>query len=101
MKNSTHRRTCRLCNSANVELAVPIKASPIADAYLPPDRLAEVQQLYPLDLYLCHDCGHVQLLEVVDPKVLFADYIYRTSVSLGLVEHFRKYADEMVRRHPP
>jgi len=101
MKNSTHRQTCRLCDSPNLELAVPIKASPIADAYLPASRLAEVQELYPLDLYLCHDCGHVQLLEVVDPKVLFADYIYRTSISLGLVEHFRKYADEMVRRYAP
>jgi SAM-dependent methyltransferase len=40
----------------------------------------------------------VQLLDVVNPNVLFRDYIYTTSVSLGLVQHFQNYADEMVRR---
>src|SRR5258707_5594958 len=100
MKTSKRRTTCRLCNSPNVELAVPIKASPIADAYIGRDRLSETQELYPLDLYLCLDCGHVQLLEVIDPKVLFANYIYTTSISLGLVEHFRRYAKELTRRYP-
>jgi SAM-dependent methyltransferase len=98
MKTSTKRTTCRLCQSPRLDLAVPIKPSPIADAYIPAARLAEAQELYALDLYLCADCGHVQLLEVVDPKVLFANYIYTTSISLGLVEHFRKYADQMISR---
>ncbi len=98
MKTSTQRRTCRLCDSPNLELAVPIKPSPVADAYVPADRLGEKQELYALDLYLCAACGHVQLLEVVDPGLLFGNYIYTTSISAGLVEHFRKYADLIVRR---
>src|SRR5438309_3439967 len=98
MKNSHHRNTCRLCGAPNPELAVPIKASPIADAYIPAGRLSEPQELFPLDLYLCRNCGHVQLLDVVNPEVLFRDYIYTTSISLGLVQHFQNYADEMVRR---
>lgn len=98
MKTSTQRRTCRLCDSPRLDLAVPIKPSPVADAYVPADRLAEKQELYALDLYLCADCGHVQLLEVVDPGILFRNYIYTTSISLGLVEHFRRYADQFVRR---
>lgn len=101
MQHFIHRTTCRLCESSKVELGVPIKASPIADAYVPATRLNEVQELFPLDLYLCHDCGHVQLLDVVNPEILFADYIYTTSISLGLVEHFRRYADEIVRRYSP
>jgi SAM-dependent methyltransferase len=96
-KTSRRRETCRLCESARVELAVPIQASPIADAYIPQDRLGERQECFPLDLHLCLDCGHVQLLDVVDPTVLFADYIYRTSASLGLVNHFRDYADSILR----
>lgn len=93
-----HRDDCRLCNSRNVELAVHIRPTPIADHYIPAERLHETQNYYPLDLYLCRDCGHVQLLDVVDPEVLFRDYIYVTSISKSLVEHFRTYADEMIRR---
>ncbi len=98
MSHCHHRETCRLCESSNVEVAVPIAASPIADAYLPEARKGESVELYPLDLYLCRDCGHVQLLDVVDPEVLFGDYIYTTSISKGLVRHFEEYAGVMVER---
>lgn len=92
----TRRDRCRLCDSKRLELVLPIAASPIADAYVPRERLDERQDTYPLDLYLCADCGHVQNIDVVDPEILFRDYIYVTSSSLGLVEHYRRYADEVV-----
>ena len=89
----TRRDGCRLCDSQKLELVLPIAASPIADAYVPRARLTETQDAYPLDLYLCDGCGHVQNVDVVNPDILFRDYIYVTSSSLGLVEHYRKYAD--------
>lgn len=92
----TRRDRCRLCDGKHVELVLPIAASPIADAYVPRERLNEKQDAYPLDLYLCTDCGHVQNIDVVNPEILFRDYIYVTSSSLGLVEHYRRYADEVV-----
>lgn len=92
----TRRDSCRLCGSKHLELALPIAASPIADAYVPQERLNEQQDVYPLDLYLCTACGHVQNIDVVNPEILFRDYIYVTSSSMGLVEHYRRYADEVV-----
>jgi len=86
------RDTCRLCDSSNLELCVPMKESPIADAFIPASRLGQSQKLYPLDLYLCNNCGHVQNLDVVNPEILFRDYLYTTSSSASLVEHFRNYA---------
>ncbi len=88
-----HRDNCRLCTSSAVELVLPLAATPPADAYVPRSRLAEPQDRFPLDLYMCRDCGHAQLLDVVDPEVLFGDYIYVTTSSPGLVEHFRQYAE--------
>jgi SAM-dependent methyltransferase len=67
------------------------------DAYIPRTRLHVPQETYPLDVFLCLRCGHVQLLDVVDPDVLFGDYIYLTSSSPGLVEHFRQYAENVLR----
>lgn len=99
-QSHSRRNTCRLCYSNRVELAVPIKPSPVADAYVARNNLTVSQDLFPLDLYLCRDCGHVQLLDVVDPELLFGNYIYSTSVSLGLIEHFRLYVDEVTARFP-
>ena len=89
------RDWCRLCDSKALELALPIAPSPIADAYIPASRLGIPQELYPLDLYLCKDCGHVQNIDIVNPELLFRDYLYTTSSSSGLVAHFKKYAADI------
>jgi len=96
MQHVTRKSTCRLCGSGSLELVLPILPSAIGDAFVSRERVQEKQEVYPLDCYLCLDCGHLQNLDVVDPEILFRDYTYRTSVSLGLVEHFRKYARSVV-----
>ena len=93
-----HRDSCRLCEGKSLDLVLPLPATPIADDFVPGSRLHETQESFPLDLYLCRDCGHAQLLDVVNPDLLFRSYLYTTSTSPGLVEHFQNYADELLRR---
>lgn len=98
----TRRDSCRLCGASDLEVALSLAPTPIGDAYVPRQRLGEVQECFPLDVYLCRRCGHSQLLDVIDPTVLYADYIYVTSSSLGLVEHFESYANHVLARvNPP
>ncbi len=102
MNNAISRRsTCRLCDADSLELVLPLTPTPIADAYVDRGRLAEAQEAYPLDLFLCRACGHVQLLDVVNPEILYRAYVYATSTSLGLVEHFRRYADDLLDKIKP
>src|SRR3569833_2531097 len=96
MQHVKHKTDCRLCGATSLDHVLPIRPSAIGDAFVTADRLDEPQDLYPLDCYLCLDCGHLQNLDVVDPDILFRDYTYRTSVSLGLVEHFKRYAQSAV-----
>jgi SAM-dependent methyltransferase len=96
MQHVTHKNNCRLCGSTSLNHVLPIRPSPIGDAFVTAERRDDPQELYPLDCYLCLACGHLQNLDVVDPDVLFRDYTYRTSVSLGLVEHFKRYAHSAV-----
>jgi len=96
MQHVKHKTDCRLCGSTRLDHVLPIRPSAIGDAFVTADRLSEKQELYPLDAYLCLDCGHLQNLDVVDPDILFRDYTYRTSVSLGLVQHFANYARSVV-----
>jgi SAM-dependent methyltransferase len=52
----------------------------------------------PLDTYLCQECGLIQLIHVVDPGLIYHNYLYRTSISLGLADHFRGLRDAVVDR---
>jgi SAM-dependent methyltransferase len=96
--NSYNRKTCILCQSSGLELVLSLTPTPIADHFVTPERLSNAQECYPLDLNLCRACGNVQLSEVVDPEVLFGNYIYLTSFSLGLSEHFQRQAREISER---
>ena len=97
-----HREDCRLCQSKNVAVALPLGPSPLADQYIPASLLKQPQPSFPLDLYLCLDCGHAQVLDVIDPEVLFRHYIYESATSSpGLVEHFKKYSEQVLYRLRP
>ena len=94
-----HRRTdCRACRSRSLEVVFSLKPSPIGDAYVTRERVHESQPSYPIDLYMCRDCGLAQIIDVIDPAILYGEYIYLTESSLGLVEHFRAYADHVIAR---
>jgi len=43
---------------------------------------------------MCRDCNHVQLLDVVDPRHLFEEYVYVSGTSPVFVDHFRRYASD-------
>src|SRR5690242_9577108 len=102
MDNSVFKRKdCRLCGGLDLSLALPVRPSPIGDAYISRDQLAIEQRSYPLSLYMCHTCGHIQLPDVVDPEILFSNYTYATSSSPGLVEHFRAYSEDVIDRVRP
>ncbi|MBY0522088.1 MAG: class I SAM-dependent methyltransferase [Gemmataceae bacterium] len=92
------RTTCRLCNSTDVACAFQLEPSALAEWYLPPARAHEATERFPLDLFLCKSCGHVQLFDVIDPVRLFANYVYTSASSPGLEEHFRRYADAVADR---
>ncbi|MFM8468994.1 MAG: methyltransferase domain-containing protein, partial [Limisphaerales bacterium] len=85
-------------HSRSLELVLKLTPTPLADSYL---RTKEAQPVFPLDLYLCRDCGFAQLIDVVQPQHIYLDYIYETVSSLGLVEHFDNYAAEVLGRIKP
>jgi SAM-dependent methyltransferase len=86
---------CRFCQSTEMELVLPLAPSPVCDQYL---KIKKNQEIFPLDLFLCLDCGLSQIKCVVDPGYIYKDYIYVTASSSGLVNHFKKYADDVVNR---
>lgn len=88
------RDTCRLCGGKHLECVLSLTPIPLCDAYVPAERCNKVQEIYPLELFMCQDCGYVFLPYVVNPDIIYRDYLYVTTSSLGLSEHFNGYADD-------
>jgi SAM-dependent methyltransferase len=98
MAKITEIKKCRLCESTALIKVLPLKPTPVGDLYLPRERSPQDLESYPLDVYQCQECGHVQLKALVDPDYLYTEYIYTTSSSLGLPDHFRDYAATVCKK---
>ena len=100
MKISVSRRkTCRLCDGTKLELVVPLLPTPVAEKYVTRENLDGQQESYPLDLHMCLECGHVQLLDVVDPRFLFNDFTYASGNTKALVRSFEEAAETTCSRY--
>ena len=93
IKVYSNRGYCRLCESNNLEEVFSLTPTPPANAFVPESKLKITQDCYPLDIYQCIDCGHVQLLTIISPNYLFQDYVYVSGTSPVFVKHFEEYAN--------
>lgn len=96
MKNFEEIKACRLCKKTNLKIVISFGEVALANSY--PNTQNEEEELFPLTLIKCEDCGHVQLKETVDPKKLFSNYSYASSDSPSLVKHFKEYANTVVSK---
>jgi SAM-dependent methyltransferase len=90
-----------MCGSRNLQLVLAMTPTPPGDHYVTAEAMNELQPAYPLDLVMCGECGLAQLGDVVDPELLYRNYIYNTAISLGLVQHFDRYAEAVIARMEP
>ncbi|HJZ76586.1 MAG TPA: class I SAM-dependent methyltransferase [Vicinamibacterales bacterium] len=88
-----------MCDGAALEKVMTLSPTPPGNNFLRPDELSLLEPVYPLDLYLCRTCCHVQLGHVVDPRILYQrSYNYVSGTSSKFVEHLEQYASTVVSR---
>jgi SAM-dependent methyltransferase len=86
---------CRSCESQRIELVLDFGETPLADRLLNESTVNEPEPICPLSVVFCHDCSLLQIRETVPPEILFSsDYPYFSSVSDGLMRHFKGNVDE-------
>jgi SAM-dependent methyltransferase len=95
------RNTCQLCDSKTLTMILSLAPTPPANAFVPESELDKPQPYFPLDVFQCEDCHHVQLVDVVDPAVLFENYVYVSGTSPAFVKHFEDYAETICSRFAP
>lgn len=92
---------CRGCGEPALRLVLDLGEQPLAGGFLPgPEAIADERQ-YPLRTFACERCSLVQIIDVVDPDILFQDYSFSSSTIPALVQHFDDYAAWLVDRFGP
>jgi SAM-dependent methyltransferase len=89
---------CRFCGAPVNAVFADLGMSPLANSYLPPERVNGMEPFYPLRALVCGNCFLVQLEEFETPERIFSDYAYFSSYSSSWLEHSRRYAEQMVGR---
>ena len=92
----TKKPNCRLCNSKKIDMVLKMPASQPVDNYLDPKNKDISLPKFKMDLYQCKSCGHAQLLDVVNPQILYGNYVYKSSSSPDLFKHFKFYTNFLV-----
>jgi hypothetical protein len=87
---------CHSCHCRRLKPCLSLGRTPLANALLRAEQLADPEPTYPLDLAFCPDCTLVQLLESVPPEQLFRDYPYFSSFSDTMLRHARQLANHVI-----
>ena len=90
MSDFKHIDRCVCCDSENINLLLDLNKQPLANSYH--DNSKELEK-YPLGVNLCQDCYHIQLTDVVNPDLLFKDYLYVSGTTKTLRDNFKWFAD--------
>lgn len=69
---------------------------PLANSFLADPSEFDTEKRFPLEVYFCEDCTLVQLLDVIDPEVLFSNYVYVSGTSETTRAHYRRYTEAVV-----
>ncbi len=90
------KKTCVLCSSKNIKQVINFNKTPLANSY--PKNKLDKEIYFNLSCVLCKDCGHLQLKELINPKLMFDNYLYVSGTSNVLINHFKTYADNIIKK---
>lgn len=90
------REQCRGCNGTSLRKFLELGPQPLANSFLKTPAEFEDELFFPLDVYFCETCSLVQIMDVIDPEVLFRNYIYVTGTSDTIAKHNIAYASTVV-----
>src|SRR4051794_13832691 len=78
---------CRFCRAPLRHTFADLGMSPLANSYLAPEQLGQMEPFYPLHALVCERCFLVQLDEFETPQAIFSDYAYFSSYSTSWLDH--------------
>src|SRR3989344_4357701 len=92
------RVTCRACGNNQLTLVLNFGKTPPANSFVKKKFIGLKERYFPLEVWFCKQCSMLQLGHVVNPQLLFHDYVYVSSTSPVFVRHFEMLAKDMGKK---
>lgn len=92
-------RNCRVCGSASLKPYLEFPNSPLANKLVTQE--SPDSNKYPIKLLFCEECALSQLSVVVDPTIMFENYVYHSSISETFKKHCYDMAVELKEMYRP
>jgi hypothetical protein len=96
---ATTIEACRICGGRGLEEVLSLGDMPPVNSYLRDRAQIAEERAHPLAIAFCGACTHVQLTHMLDPRDIFEEYLYFSSMSDTVVRHgvalARRYAEEL------
>jgi SAM-dependent methyltransferase len=77
---------CNLCKNKEIKKFLSFDKQPLANQF----SYVKIKKKFPLELCFCKKCKNCQLSYFVNPKKLFSNYYYMSSVSMTTQKHISK-----------
>ena len=92
---------CRICGSIGLTEFLDLGEMPLPNAFLKLKEQKKTEKKYPLRVGFCPKCTLVQLMDIVDPELMFKNYVYIPSASKTRLDNFFQIVQELIRKLPP
>ena len=92
--NTQLKNNCRACGEQLIPY-INFGKTPLVNRLYSSRSESLSAEKFPLELLRCPNCGNSQLSVVVDPRILYANYPYRSAVSKTFVNHCSELAKEI------
>lgn len=91
MSNCTALKYCLSCSELNLIEILNLGNQPLANNYS--DDKDNLDEEYPLRVNLCRACFHLQLSHIVNPKIIYDNYLYVSGTTTTLKEYSEWFAN--------
>jgi len=91
---------CRICNSNILKTYLDLGDQPPSNSFIDKAEINN-EEFFSLKVQLCENCGLSQLDTIVSPKDIFNDYLYLSSTSKALVNHYSQMTEQIIAEFKP
>ncbi len=93
----SYKKDCRVCELDHQIMFHSFGLIPLANNLV--DSAEAKGQSFPLELNYCKNCSNIQLNLVVNPKLLFDNYVYTSSTSQSFRDHFKDLVNKIEEKY--
>lgn len=91
-----NRDKCRLCDSQNLFIFFKLEKTPQANHFV---KEPINQELIPLDISICKDCKHIQLIQILNPSYQYSNYFYVSNTSSTMKIHLKNSINYFITKN--